>query len=259
MKSGGAKAVVPNLHHMAERTSADFLRQKLQKGLEVAGVEFHRGQELPIDRAEFVLQLHDAAREESRDGVARIGQYLAISGKARRLEREDETVRRLVTPFGVGLRLLRPIEGAVDLDRRKMAAGVFEFAFLRECVRVECSPPGFVGPPAGADPDRACSCFAHLLTLDPDSTAKYFKHPVGATGSSYRERFADCIGRSAGYAAIRRLHDPTRCRPRHLGTLVTRHCGDSIDASGYSRCLCFCRAASQARAPQCRRRPIDLI
>src|ERR1700688_3491096 len=43
----GAKAAVPNLDDMTQRTSSCFFRQKLQERFEVARIEFHGGHELP--------------------------------------------------------------------------------------------------------------------------------------------------------------------------------------------------------------------
>ena len=63
---------------------------------------------------------------------ARLREHAAVGGEARTLEREDETVRRLVMPFGEALRLLRAVIGAVDLDGGQLAAGIFELPLLRE-------------------------------------------------------------------------------------------------------------------------------
>ena len=78
--------------------------------------EFLEWCELPEQRTEPVAQLHDAALEKTPDRVARLRQHAAVGGKARAFHRKNETVRHLAGPFAKTLRLLRAVEGRVDLD-----------------------------------------------------------------------------------------------------------------------------------------------
>ena len=57
-------------------------------------------------------------------------------------------------PFAEARGLLRAVEGAVDLDRGELAAGVFEFARLRQSLRKERAAPGLEHPAADADADH---------------------------------------------------------------------------------------------------------
>src|SRR5262249_60334187 len=55
-----------------------------------------------------------------------LGQHAAVGRELRTFEREHEIVGRLGRPFAKAIRLLRPVEGGVDLDRGELAAGVFQ-------------------------------------------------------------------------------------------------------------------------------------
>ena len=70
-----------------------------------------------------------------------------------RLQREDEIVRCLITPFAECGRGLTAIEGAVDLDRGELAARIFEFAPLRQIGRIKAFPPRLIRPTPDADAD----------------------------------------------------------------------------------------------------------
>src|SRR5690606_31971509 len=110
------------------------------------------GVELPDQGAEAVAEFGDAADEilYLRSGAV---QRTRPGDALGRLGGEYEARRRFVAPFGVRGRLLRAVPGAVDLDRRQLAARVLEFAALDQARRVEAAAPGCVGPAADADPD----------------------------------------------------------------------------------------------------------
>ena len=86
-----AKALVPNLNRVTQRTPRELARQQFQKSFEVDGIEFFGRQELPIDRAEPVAQRRDAL-EERRD---------AVEPGERQLDREPEAGWRLRGPTRV--------------------------------------------------------------------------------------------------------------------------------------------------------------
>src|SRR5690606_15183913 len=94
------------------------------------------------DPADEVLHLRPGALER-----ARLGDALGGFGG------EHEAGRSLLAPAGVHRRRLRAVIGAVDLDRRQLAAGVLEFAPLHEALRVEAPAPGREHPAADADAD----------------------------------------------------------------------------------------------------------
>src|SRR4051812_32364333 len=58
-------------------------------------------------------------------------------------------------PFGKTVSLDRTIIGAVDLDRRHLAGGIFKLALLRQLVGIEVVAPWLESPAANADPDGA--------------------------------------------------------------------------------------------------------
>ena len=84
-----------------------------------------------------------------------------MGGDARRLEREDEAVRRLVAPLLPAVGLEAGIVGAVDLDRRQLAAGIGQLFLLLEVGRIEVAAPGLEGPAAYTDPYLAAHS-AHM-------------------------------------------------------------------------------------------------
>src|SRR5207247_2410803 len=83
------------------------------------------------------LGADETARDEALTGRARTGEIGAVRRNPRTLQREDKILRRRVMPAAVARRLLRAVERTVDLDRGEPAAGIAEFARLRQARRVE--------------------------------------------------------------------------------------------------------------------------
>ncbi|MNL47778.1 hypothetical protein D3C87_1705840 [compost metagenome] len=108
----------------------------------------------------MVSQLNQSLRQEFLDRLASIRQNLAVRGEAAGLEREYKAVRHFRSPFGKGLRFLRTVIGAVDLDHRELARGIFQLPFLSELFGVECALPRLEGPAADTAADR--TTLAHL-------------------------------------------------------------------------------------------------
>src|SRR6202022_4901137 len=117
---------------MPQRAAIDLLWQQFEELGERAFIDRHVRGELPQDRPEFVAQIDDAARDEALENWPGTGEVGAVRRNARPFEREDEILRRLVVPAAEARRLLRTVEGAVDFDRRELAAGIAEFARLRQ-------------------------------------------------------------------------------------------------------------------------------
>jgi len=88
------------------------------------------------------------------DRSAGLAELAPMRGEPRPLEREHEAFRRLGMPAAEARRFLRAVEGAVDLDRGQLPAGVFELARLRQVFRIERAAPGREHPAADADPDH---------------------------------------------------------------------------------------------------------
>src|SRR5207253_1927734 len=107
-------------------------------------------------------QLEHAAVEEPLDRRRRFAQRAAVGGVARAFDREDEILRRVRVPAAEARRLLRAVEGAVDLDRGDLAAGEGEFTRLREPLGIERAAPRREHPAADADAD-----LAHAGNLSP--------------------------------------------------------------------------------------------
>src|SRR2546429_3365308 len=139
---------------MANRASIEPRRQQRQKGGEILRIELLGRRHLPKHRAKLRFQLEHAAREETLDRWTGLGQHAPVGRELRALEREHEIVRRLGRPFAKALRLLRPVEGGVDLDRGELAAGVFELARLRQSLGIERAAPRLEYPAADADTDH---------------------------------------------------------------------------------------------------------
>jgi hypothetical protein len=77
--------------------------------------------------------------------------------EAAALDREDKIFRRLVMPAGKGFGALQRIMRAVDLDRVEMPAGIGEFVFLAQLLRVKAAAPAGIAPAGDADADSASS------------------------------------------------------------------------------------------------------
>ena len=152
-QSGGEQRRVAQLQRVAQRPPAGLARQQPGEGVQ----RFQRwalaAVELPQDRAQAVAERGDALHEVLHLGAG-TGQLPAGHDPLGCLGGEHEPGRGLIAPAGVGVRLLRAVIGAVDLDRRELAAGVLQLAALHQLFRVEhAAAPWRVGPATDADPD----------------------------------------------------------------------------------------------------------
>src|ERR1700730_17131354 len=152
-EGGRREAAVAYLNHVAYRAAVELLRQQFEKGGETGFVERHPRSELPQHRPELVVQLEHAGRKEAFDRRAGCRQIGPVRDKTRALERKDEVLRCLVVPPAKTRRLLRAVEGAVDLDRGDLAARMGELTRLRQAGRIEDTPPRRKHPGADPDPD----------------------------------------------------------------------------------------------------------
>src|SRR3984893_10379805 len=155
---------------MPQGAAVDVTRQQFEKRGERAFIDRHVRGELPQDRPELVAQLDDAARDEALENRPGTGEIGAVRRDARPFEREDEILRRLVVPAAEARRLLRTVEGAVDFDRRELAAGIADLARLRQAPRVEDAAPRRKDPAA-----------------DPDADLPPGAHPCSSTGNSRKD------------------------------------------------------------------------
>src|SRR5690242_6929254 len=149
------EARVANLDGMTDRPAIERLWQEREKAGEVRRIELLGRRHLPEHRTELRLQFQHAAGEEPLYRGTGLGQHAAVGRELRTLEREHEIVRRLGCPFAEAVRLLRAIEGAVDLDAAELAARIFEFTRVRQPLRIELAAPRLEHPAADADPDHA--------------------------------------------------------------------------------------------------------
>src|SRR5262245_55491249 len=159
------KALMPYLDHVTKRATVDLLRQQRQDAREILRIELLGRRHLPKHRAKLRFQLEHAAREEALDRLPGLGQYAAVGRELRAFEREHEIVGRLGRPFAKAIRLLRPVEGGVDLDGGELAAGVFELARMRQSLGIEFAAPRLEHPAADADPDHVHVSPAPLARL----------------------------------------------------------------------------------------------
>jgi hypothetical protein len=82
-KASSAKTLVPHFERMPDLTAIDFMGQQIHESFEVVGIELFGRGELPIDRAELVLQFEHAAREETVDGFAGLRKHPPIRCETR--------------------------------------------------------------------------------------------------------------------------------------------------------------------------------
>src|SRR5690554_6882116 len=150
---------MPHFNRMTERDAFMLFWQQREKARKIIRLEFLRWCELPVDYAELLLQPGHTARQELFDGWSSFCEHTAIGHKARPLQREDEIIWRLVMPFEKAFGLLRPIEGAVDLDAAKLRTCIFKLALLCQTFRIKAAAPFGENPPPNTDTDR-CSCHA---------------------------------------------------------------------------------------------------
>src|SRR5262249_29064895 len=73
-------------------------------------------------------------------------QHFALSHETWCFEREDEALRRFVTPLREHLGRLQSIERAVDLDRGDLAARIAQLILLGYLARIERLAPRLVTP-----------------------------------------------------------------------------------------------------------------
>jgi hypothetical protein len=154
LRSLAAERIVAHFQHVPQRPAVELFGQQVEEGGEIVGIETALRRELPEDRAQPVAQFREPAEHEGIDLPTDAGQRFRLGDPARRLQRKDETVRRLAAPLGVDGRFLGAVEGAVDFDRGEVATGVFEFAALHQSFRIEVLAPGREGPAADADANR---------------------------------------------------------------------------------------------------------
>src|SRR5262249_22289015 len=128
-------------------------REQLEKGGEAGFVERRTRGELPQDRPELGAQFEHATRKETVERGAGRRQVGAVGREARTLYREDGIVGCLVVPAAKTRGLLRAIEGAVDLYRGDLPAGVRQLTRLLQTRRIKDAAPRRIDPAADADPD----------------------------------------------------------------------------------------------------------
>src|SRR5262245_32691127 len=119
-----------------------FLHELFEAFVDVRQV----GRELPEDRTELVTQPQQTRSEKISERLRHVFEAASMRDVLRRFDGEVEIVRRLLKPLAEALGLLQPVERAVDLDRRDLAAGEGELLLLRELRRVENPAPRRISP-----------------------------------------------------------------------------------------------------------------
>src|SRR6516164_8048831 len=95
--------------------------------------------------------------------------------KARAFDREHEIVGCLVMPAAKAHRLLAPVKGAVDLDRRDLPAGMRQFLRLHQAPRIEFAAPRREYPAADADSDGRVAAHRRITN---EGAARRVSHPT---------------------------------------------------------------------------------
>src|SRR6185437_1823334 len=93
--------------------------------------------------------------EEVGERRLAVQELLHMRDEARAFHGEDEIIRRLVAPTTEARRRLEGVKGTVDLDGIEDAAGIAEFAPLRQALGIEGLPPSRIEPAGNADSDHA--------------------------------------------------------------------------------------------------------
>ncbi len=133
MNSGTLEGIVAHLDHVPQRQAILLVRQQRQEGFEIIGIELLGRRELPENRTEHAAELASApAPGTCSIDLPASPSTLPVGDEAAGLQREDETIRHVGCPFGKGLRLLRTVIGAVDLDDLQLAAGIIQL--VRFCL-----------------------------------------------------------------------------------------------------------------------------
>ena len=89
----------------------------------------------------------------NRVASAILGEHPAVGSEARALDGEHKTIGYGRRPLAEAFRLLRAVEGRIDLDRRQPARGISELLRLREALGIKHAAPGLVVPATDADAD----------------------------------------------------------------------------------------------------------
>ena len=162
----GLEAVIADLDHVAQPVTVECLRQQFEEPAEVLLIEFLVRRELPEQGSKPRPQLGHAGLEKSFDRVAGLRQHAPVYGVARSLHRKHETVRHFGSPLAKCRRCLGAIEGAVDLDRGEVHAGVGKLARMRQALRVEHAPPRLVSPASDTGVNPPCRvCHAAVMSV----------------------------------------------------------------------------------------------
>ena len=96
------------------------------------------------------------------------------------LDRENEAIRRFITPAQVALWGLQAVERAVYLDAVHGPRGERQFIVLAQALGVEVLAPGAIAPPGNADAD-----IAHAVVLITGSLFGYCGIATGAEGQGF--------------------------------------------------------------------------
>src|SRR5689334_11865573 len=146
------ETAITRFDRVAQRSTLELRRQQVEKCRDLLRVERLRLVDLPVDRPELVAEIREPACEEPLDARSlRRRENLAQHDESRRLDAEDEAIRRFVVPLLERRGLLQSVERRVDLDRCELAAGVVELFRLGHALRVERAAPRREVPAADAD------------------------------------------------------------------------------------------------------------
>ncbi|MNM43257.1 hypothetical protein D3C81_541240 [compost metagenome] len=126
-----------------------------QKVAEALRVEFQIRGKLPQEGAQLVTQQQGARREEVGKRLVDFAQPAYVGDVARRLDREHEPLRCLVTPLGIALGRLQCVERTVDFDAVDCPRGKRQLVVLAQPLGVEVLAPWAIAPTGNSDADLA--------------------------------------------------------------------------------------------------------
>ena len=139
---------------------AGVVGKKFQEIFHFIALEFETGGKLPQERSELFTKKQNAGSEEIGERSFDFAETLDVGDVARTFHGKLEIGGRGVVPALEAGGTLHGIEGAIDLEGREFAGGIFELLALGKFWRIEDAAPGYVAPSRNADTDLAS--FGHV-------------------------------------------------------------------------------------------------
>src|SRR5579884_374097 len=147
-------------------------RQQTKKPFKSREIKSEIWRELPQNWAKLLVQAQQTLRKKIRQRLFYLTQTALVRYVPRSFYGKNKVFRRFGSPPGKGLRPLHGVKRAVNFNRRKFPAGIFQFALLGQLWWIKPSPPARITPPGNPDSDLAralhsvpCGCVDGWIPL----------------------------------------------------------------------------------------------